>query len=49
MQWLSADDVVRNFFDELWREQVERVGKFAVRKMITVTAATKISKHGRQV
>ena len=39
MQWLAADDVVRQFFDELRRERVERFGIFAMSEMIAFQRA----------
>ena len=39
MQRLAADDVVRQFFDELRHKRVERFGIFAVREPITLQRA----------
>jgi len=35
VQWLAVDDVVRNFFNELRRQRVERCGIFALRQPVT--------------
>ena len=43
MQRLSADDVVRQFFDKLRHKRVERFGIFAVSKAITFQRASDLA------
>ena len=49
MQRLAADDVVRQFFDELRHERVERFGIFAVRQTITLQRADDLRFVGQRL